>query len=186
MFVIQMWPKTTAGSRTSVGSKTVKISYVIPFHKDINKQYIHNIFYEFLTEYDRVITSEEFVEKVLDTFVITTNRALNVTVRPKLTEEQILAYVCNDSMDTYRSYRPSEKLETCPDYLFQIVPCKNSLCHVCLYEIREGGQLYTCGCVYHVHCLKTCYGYSYLCPVCQVDMRDPRFVRDPNVHEVMV
>lgn len=169
-------------SPTSVGNKKVKITYVIPFHKDINKKYVNRVFYDFLKEYDRIMTAEEFVNTVLDTFDITTNRTYDVTVRPKLTDEQILAYVCNHSIDTYRNFRPSEKLETCPSHLYNIVNHK-SRCSICLCVIHEGAQLHTCGCVYHIYCLKTCYGYSYLCPVCQMDMRDQRFV---PVHEIIV
>lgn len=177
----------TQMSSTSVGSNNgpkVKITYVIPFHKKINKKYVNTIFYDFLKEYGRIITAGEFIDRVVDTFDITTEKTLVVTVRPKLTDEQILAYVCNHSMDTYRNYR-IEKLETCPDYLYKVVK-RNARCHICLYNIREGAQLYTCGCVYHVHCLKTCYGYSYLCPVCRVDIRDQRFIKDPEVHEIIV
>lgn len=183
IFVIQMWSKTCVGNDNT---PLIKITYVIPYHKDITKKYVNRIFYDFLKEHDRIITVQEFIDTVIDTFDINSNRTYDATVRSRLTEEQILTYVCNHSMDTYRNYRTSEKLETCPDYLYEKVYSKNTLCTVCLYNIREGAQLYTCGCVYHVHCLKTSYGYSYLCPVCQIDMRDQRFVKDPEIQEIIV
>ena len=63
---------------------------------------------------------------------------------------------------------------------------KKTLCHVCLYIVDVGAQLYKCGCSYHIDCLKMSYGYSYLCPICQIDMRDLRFVKDPDVDEIIV
>ena len=175
-------------SSTSAGNnnkRQVKITYVIPYHKKINKKFVNNVFNDFLKEYERVMTVEEFINIVVDKFnITTTSKTFDVTIRPKLTEEQILYYVCNHSMDTFRNHR-TETLERCPEYLYKIVK-GNTKCYICLDNIREGAQIYICGCIYHIQSLQDSYGYSYLCPICQIDIRDQQFIKDPDVHEIIV